>query len=111
MTQTIKYVVVRITVPENVKNYHGYYIHTYAYKSGNRDSVVDYCHKVRSQNGYKNGTSYKWYVMTERQALEESIRLHKWQEEELRKDLERRFPVRYCGQTAREEFAEMMSVR
>ena len=104
----IKYVVMNLWAPANA-HYSQYTIHVYAYKSGNRDSIVKYCHKVRSQAMYKNNPNFKWYIVTEKQAYEQWKRLNNWKEEQERKDLERRFPVRYYGQTAREELAEMMS--
>ena len=106
----IKYVVMNLWAPANA-HYSQYEIHVYSYKSGNRDSIVKYCHKVRQQEMYKNNKNYKWYIVTEKKAREEQIKLRKWKEEQERKDLERRFPVRYYGQTAREELAEMMSTR
>ena len=106
----VKYVVMNLWAPANA-HYSQYAIHVYAYKCGNRDSVVKYCHKVRQQEIYKDNKNYKWYVVTEKKALEEQCKLRKWKEEQERKDLERRFPVRYHGQTAREELAEMRSAR
>ncbi len=110
MTKTIKYVVMNLYTPAS-KHYSEYSIHVYAQKSGNRDAIVEYCHKVRRQKGYINNPRYTWYIVTEKQAREQQSKLRAWQREEERKDLERRFPVRYHGQTAREELAEMMSAR
>jgi len=110
MEKTIKYVVMNLFTPTS-KDYSTYSIHVYTYKSGNKDSIVKYCHKVRSQKGYKNNPNYKWYVVTEQQAREQEKKLRAWKLEQEKKDLERRFPVRYVGQTAREEMAEMMSQR
>ena len=106
----IKYVVMRFYSPAS-KRYNLYNIHVYSQKSSNKDAIVEYCHKVRQQKGYKNCTEYKWYVVTEDQAWEQIKKLRAWQLEEERKDLERRFPVRYVGQTRREEMAEMMTKR
>ena len=110
MKKTIKYVVMNFYTPSS-KHYSEYRINIYSKKSSNKDTIVEYCHKVRQQDSYKNNNHYKWYVLTEDQALAESIKLHKWQREEERKDLERRFPVRYVGQTAKEELANMMAQR
>lgn len=106
----IKYVVMNLYSPTN-KHYSEYHIHVYSQKSSNKDAIVEYCHKVRQQKSYKNNPNYKWYVVTETQALNEQIKLLNWKREEERKDLERRFPVRYVGQTRREEMAEMMTKR
>ncbi len=106
----IKYVLMNLYTPAD-KHYSGYEIHIYAKKCGNRDSIVKYCHEVRKQKGYINNPRYKWYIVTQEQAWEQSRRLTAWKREEERKDLERRFPVRYYGQTAREELAEMMTSR
>lgn len=110
MEKVTKYVVVKFYAPKS-KHYSGYSLHIYSYASGNRQSIINYCHKVRQQKGYKNDDTYKWYIMTEEKAREEARKLRKWQEEEERKDLERRYPVRYIGRTAREEIAEMMTTR
>lgn len=110
MEKTIKYVVMRFYTPTS-KHYSEYDIRIYSMKSGNRDSVVKFCHKTRSQAGYKNNPHYTWYIVTEKQAREQSRKLDAWKKEEERKDLERRFPVRYFGQTAREELADMMAQR
>jgi hypothetical protein len=110
MEKTIKYVVMNLYTPPH-GHYSCYDIHVYSQKSGNRDAIVKYCHKVRSQKGYKNNKNYKWYIVTEQQAREQESKLRAWKLEQERKDLERRFPVRYVGQTAREEMAEMMTRR
>ena len=110
MKKTVKYVVMNFFAPNNA-HYSQYEIHVYAQKSGNRDAIVKYCHKVRQQSGYANNPHFKWYVVTEKQAREQVSKLSQWKAEQERKDLERRFPVRYVGQTAREEIAEMMSAR
>ena len=110
MTNTIKYVVMRLYSPAS-KHYSEYDIHVYSQKSGNRDAIVEYCHKVRRQKGYKNTKQYTWYIVTEQQAREQEHKLREWQKAEEKKDLERRFPVRYYGQTAREELFEMMAKR
>lgn len=106
----IKYVVMNLYSPES-KHYSRYEIHIYSQKSSNKDAIINYCHKVRNQPLYKDNPHFKWYVVTEQQAHEQARKLRKWKEEEERKDLERRFPVRYHGQTAREELAEMMTKR
>ena len=110
MEKTVKYVVMNLYTPSS-KHYSEYRIHIYSKTSSNKDTIIEYCHQVRQQDSYKNNKHYKWYVLTEKQALAQSIRLHKWQREEERKDLEKRFPLRYHGQTAREELFAMMSAR
>ena len=110
MEKVVKYVVMRFYTTDN-KWYGSYDIHVYSQKSGNKDAIVKYCHKVRQQKGYKNNKNYKWYVVTEQQAWEQIDKLRAWQEEQERKYLERRFPVRYVGQTRNEELAEMMTNR
>lgn len=107
----IKYVLMRLSIPMDKKNYNGYGIHVYSQKSSNKQAIIDYCHKVRQQKGYKNNKGYKWYIVTQEQAWEQERKLRAWKLEEEKKDLERRFPVRYFGQTAREELAEMMTTR
>lgn len=111
MTKTIKYVLVRAYTPADKKNYRGYDIHVYAMKSSNRDSIVKYYRKVKQQKGYKNSSVYTWYIMTEDRAHEHQRKLHAWQMEEERKDLERRFPCRPMGKTHYDDIAEMMSAR
>lgn len=106
----MKYVVMNFYTPAS-KHYSEYRIHIYTKKSENRDTMVEYCHELRQQITYKDNKFYKWYVLTETQALAQAIKLSKWQREEERKDLEKRFPVRYHGQTAKEELAEMMAQR
>ena len=110
MERTVKYVVMSFYAPEN-KHYASYYIHVYSRKSSNKDAIIQYCHKVRQQASYKNNKNIKWYVLTEHQALEHSIKLHKWQIEQENKAFERRFPSRYLGRTLHEDLAEMMTNR
>lgn len=110
MEKVTKYVLVRFYTPKS-KYYSGYSLHIYSHKSGNRQAIIDYCHKVRQQKGYKNDDTYKWYIMTEEKAREEASKFRAWQREEERKTLEKHFPVMYIGRTAREEIAEMMTTR
>ena len=101
----------RFYAPTNKKLYNHYEIHVYSYHSGNKQGIINYCHKVKQQKGYKNNPNFKWYIVTEEQAWEQQKKLKAWKLEEEKKDLERRFPVRYFGKTAREELAEMMTMR
>ena len=110
MEKKVKYVVMSFYTPEN-KWYGSYDIHVYSQKSSNKDAIIEYCHKVRQQKGYKNNKSYKWYVVTEQQAWEQVHKLRVWQEEQERKYLEWKFPVRYVGRTLHEDLAEMMANR
>ena len=110
MKKVTKYVVMCFFAP-NSKKYTDYDIRVYSKKSSNKQTIIDYCRQLKQQKTYLNDNRYKQYIVTEERALKEQLKLQAWKTEQERKYLEKRFPVRYHGQTAREELAEMMKNR
>ena len=78
--------------------------HIYSMTTTNREKVVEYAKTLVK----KYPSNYEWRVMTTEDANKKYKEYREWLRKYEREQLEKRFPVRYVGQTAREEIAEMM---